>query len=177
MTTLGALLVGLLLLVLLLGVLAWMQRRPRRGPAQPRTVADLVRMRESASPSADETEADAPEEPAEEPESEPVEVPEAPVAVAEPVRVEETADPVRERPDEREVRQARVPVAPEDAAVEAPWARAARMFEPGARTVRRRRCPRPIGPAHPARVVAAPLDARVGDGRATRGSAGSLERG
>ena len=60
MTTLGALLVGLLLLVLLLGVLAWMQRRPRRGPEQPRTVADLVRMREAVRPSADETEADAP---------------------------------------------------------------------------------------------------------------------
>ena len=131
MTTLGALLVGLLLLVLLLGVLAWMQRRPRRGPTQPRTVADLVRMREAVRPSADETEVDAPEEAAEERESEPVEVPEAPVAVAEPVRVEETVDRVRERPDEREVRQARVPVSPEDAAVEAPWARAARMVEPG----------------------------------------------
>ena len=50
MITLGALLVGLLLLLVLLGVLAWMQRRPRRGPEQPRTVADLVRMREAASP-------------------------------------------------------------------------------------------------------------------------------
>jgi len=167
MTTLGALLVGLLLLVLLLGVLAWMQRRPRRGPAQPRTVADLVRMRESASPSADETEADAPEEPAEEPESEPVEVPEAPVAVAEPVRVEETADPVRERPDEREVRQARVPVAPEDAAVEAPWARAARMVEPGAHASEE---PRPVVDVAPAAGLRRPSLALVpsvdGDARA-----------
>src|SRR6476659_6971803 len=52
MITLGALLVGLLLLLMLLGVLAWMQRRPRRGPEQPRTVADLVRMREAAKPRA-----------------------------------------------------------------------------------------------------------------------------
>ena len=50
MITLGALLVGLLLLLVLLGALAWMQRRPRRGPEQPRTVADLVRMREAAKP-------------------------------------------------------------------------------------------------------------------------------
>jgi len=56
MTTLGALLVGPLLLLLLLGVFAWMQRRPRRGPEQPRTVADLVRMREAARPSPDDAE-------------------------------------------------------------------------------------------------------------------------
>src|SRR6478735_6463794 len=97
MTTLGALLVGLLLLVLLLGVFVWMQRRPRRGPEQPRTVADLVRMREAVRPDADETEAEASAEPAEERESDPVEVAEAPVAVAEPARVEQSADPVSER--------------------------------------------------------------------------------
>ncbi len=52
MTTLGALTVGLLLLVLLVAVavalLAWWQRRSRPAPGQPRTVADLVRMREEA---------------------------------------------------------------------------------------------------------------------------------
>jgi len=174
MTTLGALLVGLLLLVLLLGVLAWMQRRPRRGPEQPRTVADLVRMREAVRPSADET--DAPEEPAEQREPEPVEVPEAPVAMAEPARVEETADPVRERPDEREVRQARVPVSPEDAAVEAPWARAARMVESGAHASEE---PRPVVDVAPAGlrrpslalVPSVDADARARPARRTRPAA------
>jgi len=171
MTTLGALLVGLLLLVVLLGVLAWMQRRPRRGPEQPRTVADLVRMREAVRPSADETEADAPAEPAAERESHPVEVPEAPVAVAEPARVEEAADPVRERPDEPEVRRARVPMSPEDAAVEAPWARAARMVESCASDE-----PRPVADAAPgagrrpslALVPSVDADARARSARRTR---------
>ena len=49
MTTLGALSVGLLLLVAVaVALLAWWQRRSRPAPGQPRTVADLVRMREEA---------------------------------------------------------------------------------------------------------------------------------
>ena len=88
MTTLGALLVGLLLLLLLLGVFAWLQRRPRRGPEQPRTVADLVRMREAARPYSDDAEpaAAAPSVPAEstDDEPEPVEARPGSVAGAEP---------------------------------------------------------------------------------------------
>ena len=142
MTTLGALLVGLLLLLLLLGVFAWMQRRPRRGPEQPRTVADLVRMREAVRPDADDDRgrglggAEAPER-----EPEPVEAPQAPVAAAEVVE-----SPVGLRDARRRaIRRAggAAPLAaggrPEDAAVEMPWARAARMVEPGAGVERIRR--------------------------------------
>ncbi len=133
MTTLGALLVGLLLLLALLGVLAWMQRRSRRGPEQPRTVADLVRMRETVTQSA----------------AAPVEVAALPVAVetadagpvaAEPVPTSGSQDQdVVASPDAAESADASEPedeVAPstaprpEDAAVDTPWARAARMTEP-----------------------------------------------
>src|SRR6185312_487353 len=102
MTTLGALLAGLVLLLLLLGVLVWMQRRARRGPEQPRTVADLVRMREAVRPvaddtQADDTEAEAPSEVSER-ELDPVEAPQAPVAAAEPALA---AEPVGERSEDR----------------------------------------------------------------------------
>jgi len=80
MTTLGALLAGLVLLLLLLGVLVWMQRRARRGPEQPRTVADLVRMREAVRPEADDAEASSE---VSEREPDPAEAPQPPVAAAE----------------------------------------------------------------------------------------------
>jgi len=127
MTALGALLVGLVLLLVLLGVLVWMQRRPRRGPEQPRTVADLVRMREAAAqsstdvvpveevpaPAASEVvDADAPSE-----DDEPVASPE-PVA---PQAEHPIPDPDEQKADEPS------PLSPEDAAVDTPWARAARM--------------------------------------------------
>src|SRR4051812_38399894 len=128
MTTLGALLVGLLLLLLLLGVFAWLQRRPGRGPEQPRTVADLVRMREAARPDPDDAEpaAAAPSELAEstDDEPEPVEAGPGPVAVGGPPEVVESPA-LREAP--RRV-GAVAPVmgsAPEDAVVDMPWARAA----------------------------------------------------
>src|SRR4051794_5943198 len=129
MTTLGALLAGLVLLLLLLGVLVWMQRRARRGPEQPRTVADLVRMREAARPTADDTAAEAPSEVLER-EPDPVEAPQAAVAAAEVAEPAPAPEPIDERPDDRKVIRTPVTVSPEDAAVEAPWARAARMVEP-----------------------------------------------
>src|SRR6476469_8492830 len=134
MTTLGALLVGPLLLLLLLGVFAWMQRRPRRGPEQPRTVADLVRMREAARPFPDDAEPAVPASPEVKPESveprpatgeEPSEVVESPVAAPRHV------DARREDGDKPAVaaRVAPVGLTPEDATVDMPWARAARMVE------------------------------------------------
>src|SRR5689334_1298051 len=129
MTTLGALLAGLVLLLLLLGVLVWMQRRARRGPEQPRTVADLVRMREAVRPAAEDIAAEAPSEVSDRG-PDPVETPQAPVAAAEVAEPAPTPEPVDERPDDRQVLRTAVTVAPEDAAVEAPGARAARMVEP-----------------------------------------------
>jgi Carboxypeptidase regulatory-like domain len=133
MTTLGALLVGLLLLLLLLGVFAWLQRRPRRGPEQPRTVADLVRMREAARPDPDDAEpaAAAPSEPAgsTDDEPEPVEARPSPVAFGEPPEVVES--PVAHAaPRHGGAVAPAMGSAPEDAAVDMPWARAARMVEP-----------------------------------------------
>ncbi|MBV9922683.1 MAG: hypothetical protein JOY78_17780, partial [Pseudonocardia sp.] len=122
MTTLGALLVGLVLLLVLLGALVWMRRRPRRGPEQPRTVADLVRMREAARPSTDVapveegTATAAPEVVDDEAPSKGDE----PVASPEPVVSQERRIP---DPDGRKPS----PWSPEDAAVDTPWARAARM--------------------------------------------------
>ena len=109
MTTLGALLAGLVLLLLLLGVLVWMQRRARRGPEQPRTVADLVRMREAVRPEADDTEAEAPSEVSDR-EPDPVEAQQAPVAAAEVAEPAPAPEPVGERPDDRKVMRTPLPV-------------------------------------------------------------------
>ena len=134
MTTLGALLVGLLVLLVLLGVLAWVQRRPRRGPEQPRTVADLVRMRETARPVAATAEPEdaAPSGPAE-PAAAPTPTAVAPALdVAEPPAAEVVAEPVgaRARAPLGAPPAAPMPGAPDATVVDAPWARAARMVEP-----------------------------------------------
>ena len=132
MITLGALLVGLLLLLMLLGVLAWMQRRPPRGPGQPRTVADLVRMREAAKPQT----VPAGDDPG----------PDVVDREPTPADVESVPEPA-EAPPHVTVSRAELPSAdeqatttepamraalstPEDAAVDTPWAGAARMAEP-----------------------------------------------
>ena len=139
MTTLGALLVCLLLLLLLLGALVWMQRRPPRGPEQPRTVADLVRMREAAAASPAEAPVNAVSPETDSSVGTRADIVSSPVD-AEPVAPDvgsqgpglpgydasETAD------DWDEPAAAAVGAAPtlDDAAVDTPWARAARMAEP-----------------------------------------------
>jgi Carboxypeptidase regulatory-like domain len=127
MTTLGALLVGLVLLLVLLGVLVWMQRRPRRGPEQPRTVADLVRMREAAAQSSTDV---VPVEELPAPDASEVVEDDAPSEDDEPVASPEPVAPQAERPmpdpDEQKADEPS-PLSPEDAAVDTPWARAARM--------------------------------------------------
>src|SRR5690242_15362925 len=118
MTTLGALLVGLVLLLLLLGVLLWLQRRARRGPEQPRTVADLVRMREAARTSTAVAD-DAPvaEAPAVADAATPEDVAAAPAA-PEPVEAQRL---IRDEPvaDEQQA-DLSSPLSPADAAVDTP---------------------------------------------------------
>ena len=63
-------------------------------------------------------------------EPDPVEAPQAPVAAAEVAEPAPAPEPVGERSGDRKVLRTPLPVSPEDAAVEAPWARAARMVEP-----------------------------------------------
>src|SRR6185437_5900674 len=127
MTALGALLVGLVLLLVLLGVLVWMQRRPRRGPEQPRTVADLVRMREAAARSSTDV---VPVEEVPAPAASEVVDDDAPSDDDEPVASPEPVAPQAEHPipdpDEQKADEPS-PLSPEDAAVDTPWARAARM--------------------------------------------------
>jgi hypothetical protein len=125
MTTLGALSVGLLVVVLLVvGGIALMarsqRRRPSRGLEQPRTVADLVRMREAAAAEASvEAQVDvAPVNVA------PVNV--APV-VAAPVDV---APVVVAAPEVADKPVADAPRPKSGSAQDTPWARAARMADP-----------------------------------------------
>jgi hypothetical protein len=156
MTTLGALSVGLLVLVLIvaagIALLARSQRRSPRGPEQPRTVADLVRMREAAAEAGTVAGPDA--SPAEPPAPTEVATPEAVAtpegepgsAVAESPQPVESPEPVKSGEPfdaEAEVPQAPAAEAPQSAAghesadagapaslQDTPWARAARMADP-----------------------------------------------
>ncbi len=132
MITLGALLVGLLLLLMLLGALAWMQRRARRGPEQPRTVADLVRMREAARPQAVPADNDpTPDVVDGEPTSVELESVPEPAGVPPHATVSRAELPtVDEQATTTDPAMGAALSTPEDAAVDTPWARAARMAEP-----------------------------------------------
>ena len=174
MTTLGSLSVGLLVLALVaavgIAVLARRRRRSSRGPEQPRTVADLVKMREAAAQAeaqaggeASETASAAAAEPSagSEPADEPTEV------VATEQAAPEDASPRVAAESEAEAGEAPDPAPPLTTPAslqDTPWARAARMADPqgewtaSARAAREREAtsgPRPVPSVAPQRPAPA----------------------
>ncbi|MDT7555097.1 MAG: hypothetical protein QOI16_3637, partial [Pseudonocardiales bacterium] len=187
MTTLGSLSVGLLVLVLVAAVgialLARRRRRSPRGPEQPRTVADLVKMREAAvqaeaggasataSASTAESEASAVAMPSAESGAA-----EQPTEMVAPESAAPEGVPGAEAPEESPSeaagdREAEAELVPDPASPmttpaslqDTPWARAARMADPegewtaSARAARERQAtfgPRPVPPVGPKTAAA-----------------------